>query len=86
MNTTTKFAELVDRAAVYNRLETEPPKSKSSMAREIGISRAHFYALMHARHRPLPHIQARLVRAFASMTGLKPGTVRRWLESDWAPI
>ena len=86
MTTTTKFAELVERAAVFNRLDTEPPKSRSSMAREIGISRAHFYSLMHARHRPMPHIQARLVKAFAAMTGLKPGTVRRWLEADWTPL
>lgn len=86
MNTTTKFAELVDRASVYNRIETERPMSKAAMAKELGISRAHLYALLSAKHSPMPHIQARLVRGFSKMTGLKPGTVRRWLEADWEAL
>jgi predicted DNA-binding transcriptional regulator AlpA len=83
MNTTTKFAELVDRASVYDRIETERPMPKRAMAKELGISRAHLYALMAAKHAPMPHIKARLIRGFSKMTGLKPGTVRRWLEADW---
>jgi hypothetical protein len=31
----------------------------------------------------MPHVRARLVRGFSKLTGLKPGTVRRWLEADW---
>tara|TARA_R110002110_G_scaffold158976_3_gene356612 strand:- start:10944 stop:11204 length:261 start_codon:yes stop_codon:yes gene_type:complete len=83
MNTNTKFADLVGRAVVHNRIDTEPPMSKRALAKELGVSRAHLYSLMKAKHSPMPHVRVRLVRGFSKLTGLKPGTVRRWLEADW---
>tara|TARA_S200002703_G_scaffold158798_1_gene170157 strand:+ start:12733 stop:12984 length:252 start_codon:yes stop_codon:yes gene_type:complete len=82
----TQFAQLVDRAATHGRAATDAPLSKLAIAKKLGISRAHLYCLIKRENTPRPHIQAKLVKKFATLTGLQPDTIKRRLQADWADI